>query len=155
MHYDLDDFNDSSMSTTTRSVHLPIEKQRSLSEIVRKRNCKYKVEDYKRSFQKFNTFDEQQSEHYQPLPSSKSAHALSHPQPLGFNTNLQETKRLTKTKSFEIPYENSKETDLFMEKSGINIKNFNDSEQKDFNEYVINSNLGVAYNHSLNFFVRN
>jgi len=57
-----DENNDSSTSTTTnRSVHLPVEKQRGLSEIIRKRNSKCKVEDYKRSIQKPNTIDEQES----------------------------------------------------------------------------------------------
>lgn len=56
-----DDTNDSSTSTNTnRSVHLPVEKQRGLSEIIRKRNSKYKVEDYKRSIQKPNTADDEQ-----------------------------------------------------------------------------------------------
>lgn len=58
-----DENNDSSASTTTtttnRSVHLPVEKQRGLSEIVRKRNSKCKVEDYKRSIQKSTPVDEE------------------------------------------------------------------------------------------------
>ncbi len=57
-----DENNDSSTSTTTnRSIHLPVEKQRGLSEIIRKRNSKSKVEDYKRSIQKSNTFEDQQT----------------------------------------------------------------------------------------------
>ena len=54
-----DETNDSSTSTnTSRSIHLPVEKQRGLSEIIRKRNSKSKVEDYKRSIQKSNAVDE-------------------------------------------------------------------------------------------------
>jgi hypothetical protein len=56
-----DNNNDSSTSTTTnRSIHLPVEKQRGLSEIIRKRNSKCKVEDYKRSIQKSNAVEEEQ-----------------------------------------------------------------------------------------------
>jgi len=66
-----DENNDSSTSTN-RSIHLPVEKQRGLSEIIRKRNSKSKVEDYKRSIQKSNTFDDQQS----LLISSKTDHEL-------------------------------------------------------------------------------
>ncbi|UJR20854.1 hypothetical protein I4U23_023964 [Adineta vaga] len=55
----IDENNDSSTSTaTSRSIHLPVEKQRGISEIVRKRNSRSKVEDYKRSIQKANTYDE-------------------------------------------------------------------------------------------------
>jgi len=58
-----DENNDSSASTATtttnRSVHLPVEKQRGPSEIIRKRNSKCKVEDYKRSIQKTTTVDEE------------------------------------------------------------------------------------------------
>jgi hypothetical protein len=62
-----DENNDSSTSTATnRSIHLPVEKQRGLSEVIRKRNSKCKVEDYKRSIQKTNTVDEE------PIPTSKS-----------------------------------------------------------------------------------
>ena len=58
-----DENNDSSTSTnTSRSVHLPVEKQRGLSEIIRKRNSKYKVEDYKRAIQKPNIVDEEQQQ---------------------------------------------------------------------------------------------
>ena len=51
--------HDSSISTitTNHSAHLPIEKQRGLSEVVRKRNSRFKVEDYKRSIHKSNQFD--------------------------------------------------------------------------------------------------
>jgi hypothetical protein len=68
----VDENNDSSTSTTTsRSVHLPVEKQRGLSEIIRKRNSKCKVEDYKRSIQKPNILDDEQSSH-RLLPISNS-----------------------------------------------------------------------------------
>ncbi|CAF1560344.1 unnamed protein product, partial [Adineta ricciae] len=63
-----DNNNDSaSISTANRSIYLPIEKQRGLSEIIRKRNSRYKVEDYKRSIQKSSTFDEQQSQYFRSL----------------------------------------------------------------------------------------
>jgi hypothetical protein len=101
MQHDFDDNNDSSTSTTNRSIHLPVEKQRGLSEIIRKRNSRYKVEDYKRSFQKCNTFDEEQSEYHRPLTTSKSDYVLSNHQVL----SPKQIKRLNKTKSFEIPIE--------------------------------------------------
>jgi hypothetical protein len=70
-----DDNNDSSTSTTTnRSIHLPVEKQRGLSEIIRKRNSKCKVEDYKRSIQKSTTVDEEPI--IQTIPTSKNDHEL-------------------------------------------------------------------------------
>ncbi len=70
-----DDNNDSSTSTTTnRSIHLPVEKQRGLSEIIRKRNSKCKVEDYKRSIQKSPTVDEEPI--IQTIPTSKNDHEL-------------------------------------------------------------------------------
>lgn len=63
-----DENNDSSTSTnTSRSIHLPVEKQRGLSEIIRKRNSKYKVEDYKRAIQKPNIVDEEQQQQ-PPIP---------------------------------------------------------------------------------------
>lgn len=101
MHYDN---NDSSTSTTTtnRSIYLPVEKQRGLSEIIRKRNSRYKVEDYKRSYQKSNTFDEQPSDYYRPLPTSKSDYTLSNNQTSTSNVNSKQPKRLNKTKSVDI-----------------------------------------------------
>ncbi|CAF2819700.1 unnamed protein product [Rotaria sp. Silwood2] len=78
----LNENNDSSTSstaTTNRSVHLPVEKQRGLSEIIRKRNSRCKVEDYKRSIQKPNTYEEQQEQQQQfnrTLPTSKSDYEL-------------------------------------------------------------------------------
>lgn len=67
-----DENNDSSTSTTTnRSIHLPVEKQRGLSEIIRKRNSRSKVEDYKRSIQKSNTYDDE------PYTMSKSDQDLA------------------------------------------------------------------------------
>ena len=61
----VDENNDSSTSTATtpsRSIHLPVEKQRGLSEIIRKRNSRNKVEDYKRSYQKPSTYDDDNNE---------------------------------------------------------------------------------------------
>jgi hypothetical protein len=76
MQEQVDENNDSSTSTATnRSVHLPVEKQRGLSEIIRKRNSRCKVEDYKRSIQKPNTADEQE-EPDPIIPTSKSDHEL-------------------------------------------------------------------------------
>jgi hypothetical protein len=99
------DNNDSSTSTTNRSIHLPVEKQRGISEIIRKRNSRYKVEDYKRSFQKANTIDEPTSESSQPLPTSKSDYTLSNNQTSPSNITSKQIKRLNKTKSVDIPIE--------------------------------------------------
>lgn len=98
MHHSLDDNNDSSTSTTTRSIHIPIEKQRGLSEIIRKRNSRYKVEDYKRSIHKSNTFDSDEIEQLRTIPISRSDYSLS---------NIQ---KLNKTKSMDenIDYRNNK-----------------------------------------------
>ena len=77
---DFDEMNDQqtdvSISTTNRSIHLPVEKQRGISEIIRKRNSRFKVEDYKRSFQRSSTFDESPSEVSRPISTSKSDQAL-------------------------------------------------------------------------------
>jgi len=98
MHHSLDDNNDSSTSTTTRSIHIPIEKQRGLSEIIRKRNSRFKVEDYKRSIHKSNTFDSDEIEQLRTIPISRSDYSLS---------NIQ---KLNKTKSMDanIDYRNNK-----------------------------------------------
>ncbi|CAF1286362.1 unnamed protein product, partial [Rotaria sordida] len=148
MQYDFDDNNDTSTSTTNRSIHLPIEKQRSLSEIIRKRNSRYKVEDYKRSFQKCNTFDQQQSDYYGALPTSKSDHALSNNQTSFSNINPKEMKRLTKTKSVDIPTEYNKRTQISIEQLEPNNKNF---EQKNSNESnnEINDKMTVAAKRNL------
>jgi hypothetical protein len=108
MHHDFDENNDSSTSTINRSIHLPVEKQRGISEIIRKRNSRYKVEDYKRSFQKSNTFDEQTSEHYRPISTSKSDHTLSNTQTSTSNISPKQIKRLNKTKSVDISIEYDK-----------------------------------------------
>jgi hypothetical protein len=99
------DNNDSSTSTTNRSIHLPVEKQRGLSEIIRKRNSRYKVEDYKRSFQKSNTIDEPSIEYSRPLPTSKSDYTISNNQTSFSDLTAKQIKRLNKTKSVEIPIE--------------------------------------------------
>jgi hypothetical protein len=107
---DFDDNNDSSTSTTNRSKHLPVEKQRGLSEVLRKRNSRNKVEDYKRSFQKSNTFDERQSEHYRPLSNSTSNYTLPNNQTSPSNTSPKQSNRLNKTKSMDISVEYDKPT---------------------------------------------
>lgn len=122
MQCDFDDNNDSSTSTTNRSIHLPVEKQRGLSEVIRKRNSRFKVEDYKRSFQKSNTIDETLSPDYQrPLPTSKSDYTLSNNQTTNSNISPRQ-KRLNKTKS----------VDMSMEYDKISMN----SEQENSNEYV-------------------
>jgi hypothetical protein len=126
MQHDFDDNNDSSTSTTNRSIYLPVEKQRGLSEIIRKRNSRFKVEDYKRSFQKSNTIDETPAEFYRPLPISKSDHALSNS-----NISPKQMNRLNKTKS----------VDISMEYDNKPIPQIS-------NEYVINSYSGVACHQS-------
>ena len=73
-----------------------------ISEIIRKRNSRSKVEDYKRSFQKSNTFDEHQSEYYRPLSSSNSDYTLSNNQTSTSNISPNQSKRLNKTKSVDI-----------------------------------------------------
>ena len=118
MQMELDDQNaDSSLSTANRSIHLPVEKQRGLSEVIRKRNSRFKVEDYKRSFQRSNTFDEQQCDYYRPMTTSKSDQTLTaacaeNPvsSPVGAQSP-QPAKRLTKTKSFDIPIDIEREPD--------------------------------------------
>jgi len=133
MHRDFDDNNDSSTSTTNRSIHLPVEKQRGMSEIIRKRNSRNKVEDYKRSFQKSNTFDEHPTEYYRPLSSSNSDYTLSTNQTSISNISPKQTKRLNKTKSVDISMEYDKPTEIS-------------------NEYVLmNSYSGVACHQSENF----
>ena len=118
MQMELDDQNaDSSLSTANRSIHLPVEKQRGLSEVIRKRNSRFKVEDYKRSFQRSNTFDEQQCDYYRPMTTSKSDQALlatsaiDLTSPPAATRSPKPAKRLTKTKSFDIPIEIEQEHD--------------------------------------------
>ncbi|CAF2917376.1 unnamed protein product [Rotaria sp. Silwood2] len=142
MQHDFDDNNDTSTSTTNRSIYLPIEKQRSLSEIIRKRNSRYKVEDYKRSFQKFHTFDQQQSDYYRSLTTSKSDHTLSNNQTSISNTSPKETKRLIKTKSVDLPTEYNKRTYTSMEQFEPNNKNFEQKNSNKNNE--INDKMTVA-----------
>lgn len=110
MHRDVDE-NDSSTSTTNRSVHLPVEKQRGQSEIIRKRNSRFKVEDYKRSFQKSNTYDEPSSDHYRPLSNSISDYTLSNNQTSTANASPRLIKRLNKTKSVDIALEFDQSTE--------------------------------------------
>jgi hypothetical protein len=129
------DNNDSSTSTTNRSIHLPVEKQRGLSEIIRKRNSRYKVEDYKRSFQKSNTFDEQQSDSYRPLTTSTSDYTLSNDQTSISNISPRQIKRLNKTKSVDISIEFDKQMPIPLGQFQSNEKI---SQEKISNKYVIN-----------------
>lgn len=102
IHREFDE-NDSSASTTNRSVHLPVEKQRGQSEIIRKRNSRFKVEDYKRSFQRSNTCDEPSTDYYRPLSSSISDYTLSsNPMTSTANISPRQTNRLSKTKSVDV-----------------------------------------------------
>ena len=112
MQYEFDENNDSSTSTTNRSIHLPVEKQRGLSEIIRKRNSRYKVEDYKRSFQKSITLDEEPSDYSRPLPISKSDYTLSNNQTSTFNPSPKQMNRLNKTKSVDMSMEYNQPTSI-------------------------------------------
>lgn len=109
MHRDFDD-NDSSTSTTNRSVHLPVEKQRGQSEIIRKRNSRFKVEDYKRSFQRSNTCDEQSSDYYRPLSNSISDYTLSNNQ-TSTTADVSPRQPLSKAKSLNMPFEVNQPTE--------------------------------------------
>lgn len=115
MQMELDEQNaDSPLSPANRSIHLPVEKQRGLSEVIRKRNSRFKVEDYKRSFQRSNTFDEQQCDYYRPMTTSSSDQALTATNPTSppaATHSPKPAKRLTKTKSFDIPIEIEQEHD--------------------------------------------
>ena len=109
---------DQSTSSANRSIHLPVEKQRGISEIIRKRNSRFKVEDYKRSFQRSSTFDESPSEISRPISSSKSDQVLTKTFPSTSNAaSPKTTRRLTKTKSFDIPIEIENEENRRKEKS--------------------------------------
>ena len=113
LHWELHDHQDSPVSTTNNSFRAPIEKPRGISEIIRKRNSRSKVEDYKRSFQRSNTFDEQICDYYRPSTTSKidekviSTSAdplLNAPAPVN-GQNAQSVRGLIKTKSFDISSE--------------------------------------------------
>jgi hypothetical protein len=116
MQLELDDFNDSSISSANRSIHLPVEKQRGISEIIRKRNSRFKVEDYKRSYQRSNTFDEQHSDSYQPITLASNEQIS----PQVISQCSVASHRLTKTKSFDTPtdidQETSQQTQLSIER---------------------------------------
>ena len=119
-----DDQNDSSTSTASRSIHLPVEKQRGLSEIVRKRNSRCKVEDYKRSYQKPTTLEEDEQNN-RALPTSKSDHELV--------LRSSEISTLTKTHSIEIPMEipfnNDKRAQKSIERLNVLLSTDEASEQ--------------------------
>lgn len=149
---ELNEANDSSTSTTTtttttttRSIHLPVEKQRGLSEIIRKRNSRCKVEDYKRSIQKSNTFDEQHTPQQQfngTLSASKSDHEL-----VTSSSNFDtDSKNISKTYSVEIPLEipieiqnnNDKRARMSIERLNLLLSTDEQSEkQQDSNEYIL------------------
>lgn len=120
-----DDYNDSSTSTTTsRSIHLPVEKQRGLSEIIRKRNSRCKVEDYKRSCQKPTALDEDEQCN-RTLPTSKSDHELV--------LRSSQAPTLTKAHSVEIPIEipfnNDKRVQKSIERLNVLLSTAETSEQ--------------------------
>ena len=120
-----DDFNDSSTSTTTsRSIHLPVEKQRGLSEIIRKRNSRCKVEDYKRSCQKPTALDEDEQCN-RTLPTSKSDHELV--------LRSSQVPTLSKAHSVEIPIEipfnNDKRAQKSIERLNVLLSTEETSEQ--------------------------
>lgn len=128
----IDENNDSSTSTTTsRSVHLPVEKQRGLSEIIRKRNSRSKVEDYKRSIQKSNTFDE--LELINPtLSTSKSDQEL-----IALSSSDTNSKTMTKTSSIDMSIDVESNTiqraQLSIER--LNVLLSNKEQQNVSNEY--------------------
>ena len=139
-----DDSNDSVLSTANRSIHLPVEKQRGLSEIIRKRNSRYKVEDYKRSFQRSNTYEDEQRDYYRPLATSKSDQALivssNNPTPSSLNLSPKPAKRLNKTKSFDMSIEiddgAKQRTAMPEERLEQSIGDANDDQT---NEYVVST----------------
>ncbi|CAF0992532.1 unnamed protein product [Rotaria sordida] len=156
----LNDNNDSSTSTTTttnRSVHLPVEKQRGQSEIIRKRNSRCKVEDYKRSIQKPNTFDDQQQQQQQqfnrPLPTSKSDYELmtlsnnSTSSPLDINS-----KNFQKSYSIELPIDfqnnNDKRARMSIERLNLLLSKDEQLEQEKISN-EIDENTSVANRRSL------
>ncbi|CAF3541406.1 unnamed protein product [Adineta steineri] len=105
MQHNSEDNNDSTTSSVNRSIYLPIEKQRGLSEIIRKRNSRYKVEDYKRSIQKASTFDEQQSDYFRPSTTSNNDYSLSNDQTSYSDLSPRQIKRFNKTKSVDLSME--------------------------------------------------
>ncbi|CAF1169627.1 unnamed protein product [Didymodactylos carnosus] len=123
-----DNDSSASISTTTTTtlsrsnqVHLPVEKQRAVSEVLRKRNSMQKVADYKRSFQKTNTLDESDTnddsivvkqQQQRTLPISKSDLVLSSITTTkdtnknnDANSTIMKQKRLNKALSFDAQFE--------------------------------------------------
>lgn len=146
---DFDETNDQqtdlSISTTNRSIHLPVEKQRGISEIIRKRNSRYKVEDYKRSFQRSSTYDDSPSEVSRPISISKSDQALTKSFPSNsMSTSPNPTRRLTKTKSFDIPIEMENEENR---RKQISMDKLNDlinkSSDEKSNEFVVSLEIFI------------
>jgi len=140
----IDDNNDSSTSTATnRSVHLPVEKQRGLSEIIRKRNSRYKVEDYKRSIQKSNTCDDQQ-----PINPTLSTSISDHDLPILSNNSTSSysdinSKHLTKANSVDMPidFEDNTIQRAQMSIERLNVLLSNEEQQNISNEYIITKNF--------------
>ncbi|CAF1063837.1 unnamed protein product [Adineta ricciae] len=118
----IDDNNDSSTSTATnRSIHLPVEKQRGMSEIIRKRNSRSKVEDYKRSIQKASTYDEDQH----TIPS-KVEHELSSVIENASPTD-RKPKQINKAFSVDIPisfeHNNDNRAQMSIERLNVLLSN--------------------------------
>ncbi|CAM4895290.1 unnamed protein product [Rotaria socialis] len=143
----LNENNDSSTSTTTnRSVHLPVEKQRGLSEIIRKRNSRYKVEDYKRSIQKPTTSDDQQ--YNRTMPTSKSDHELMTLSNNTISSSLDgNSTNLHKTHSVDLPMDiqmsNDERVKMSIERLNLLLSKSEQVEQ-DKNANDIDENMSVA-----------
>lgn len=139
------DNNDSSASTTaSRSVHLPVEKQRGISEILRKRNSRCKVEDYRRSIQKPTSSDDQQ---YNPTVStSKSDQQLAsltnHTDDISSLPLQTNSTHFQKAYSVDIPIDaqmnNDKRVKMSIERLNLLLSSKDDrnEQDKDSNEYV-------------------
>lgn len=135
MQQKTDDNNDStSISTSNRSIYLPIEKQRGLSEIIRKRNSRYKVEDYKRSIQKSSTFDEQQSQYFRSLSARDNPHANTNSQSSSSSRSLRQIRPFSKTQSMDFAYEYDQPSFSSTGRFPSNEKIY---EEQNSNEYVI------------------
>ncbi|CAF0986323.1 unnamed protein product [Rotaria sp. Silwood1] len=147
----LNENNDSSASssttaTTNRSIHLPVEKQRGLSEIIRKRNSRCKVEDYKRSIQKPNTYDEQQFN--RSLPISKSDYELMISPNDATSSPLDlKSKYFQKAHSVELPIDiqnhNDKRAKMSIERLNLLLSNDEQVEQETISN-EIDENMTVS-----------
>ncbi|CAF1347565.1 unnamed protein product [Rotaria magnacalcarata] len=143
----LNENNDSSTSTTTnRSVHLPVEKQRGLSEIIRKRNSRCKVEDYKRSIQKPTAPDDQQ--YNRIMSTSKSDHELMTLSNSTISSSLDgNSTNLHKTYSVDLPVDvemsNDKRVKMSIERLNLLLSK-NEQLEQDKNPNDIDENMSVA-----------